>query len=54
MTDSRGALEAVGRLPDAEIDIGKAAIQLARVDAPDSDGSLRVDISLIWRRLQSD
>lgn len=37
MSDARAALEAIGTLPDAEIDIGAAAIQLARVDAPDAD-----------------
>ena len=37
MTDPRAALEAIGQLPDAEIDIGEAAIQLARVDVPDGD-----------------
>lgn len=35
--DPRLALEAIGLLPDTEIDIADAAIQLARVDAPDSD-----------------
>ena len=37
MSDPRDALEAIGSLPDAEIDIGDAALQLARVDAPDAD-----------------
>ncbi len=37
MTDARAALEAIGELPDAEIDIADAALQLARVDAPDAD-----------------
>ncbi|WP_428486074.1 SirB1 family protein [Rhodopila sp.] len=37
MTDPRAALEAIGQLPDTEIDIGNAALQLARVDAPNSD-----------------
>lgn len=37
MTDPRVALEAIGLLPDTEIDIGDAALQLARVDAPDAD-----------------
>lgn len=37
MTDPRDALEAIGQLPDAEIDIGDAALQLARVDAPMAD-----------------
>jgi regulator of sirC expression with transglutaminase-like and TPR domain len=33
----RAALSAIGQLADAEIDIGNAALQLARVDAPDAD-----------------
>jgi regulator of sirC expression with transglutaminase-like and TPR domain len=37
MTDARAALTAIGQLADAEIDIGNAALQLARVDAPDAD-----------------
>jgi regulator of sirC expression with transglutaminase-like and TPR domain len=37
MTDPRLALEAIGQLPDAEIDIGDAALQLARIDAPSAD-----------------
>ncbi len=37
MSDARTALAAIGALPDVEIDIGAAAIQLARVDAPDAD-----------------
>jgi regulator of sirC expression with transglutaminase-like and TPR domain len=37
MTGPRAALEAIGQLVDAEIDIGNAALQLARVDAPDAD-----------------
>jgi regulator of sirC expression with transglutaminase-like and TPR domain len=37
MTDPRAALTAIGQLADSEIDIGNAALQLARVDAPDSD-----------------
>ena len=37
MVDPRSALEAVGLLPDTEIDIGNAALQFARVDAPDAD-----------------
>jgi regulator of sirC expression with transglutaminase-like and TPR domain len=37
MTDPSAALEAIGQLPDAEIDVGEAALQLARVDAPDAD-----------------
>jgi len=37
MTEARAALTAIGQLADAEIDIGNAALQLARVDAPDAD-----------------
>ncbi len=37
MTDPRMALDAIGQLPDAEIDIAGAALQLARIDAPDAD-----------------
>jgi regulator of sirC expression with transglutaminase-like and TPR domain len=37
VNDPRPALEAIGRLPDTEIDIAGAALQLARVDAPDAD-----------------
>ncbi len=37
MSDPREALKAIGQLTDAEIDIGNAALQLARVDAPDAD-----------------
>ena len=37
MTEPRTALDAIGLLPDTEIDIGNAALQLARVDAPDAD-----------------
>jgi regulator of sirC expression with transglutaminase-like and TPR domain len=37
MSDPQLALEAIGQLPDAEIDIGDAALQLARVDAPSAD-----------------
>ncbi len=39
MTDPRAALEAIGQLPDTEIDIADAALQLARVDAPEADWS---------------
>ena len=34
---ARTALTAIGQLADSEIDIGNAALQLARVDAPDAD-----------------
>ena len=37
MSDPRAALDAIGQLPDSEIDIADAALQLARVDAPDAD-----------------
>lgn len=37
MLDARTALEAIGSLPDGEIDIAEAALQFARVDAPGSD-----------------
>jgi regulator of sirC expression with transglutaminase-like and TPR domain len=37
MIDPRTALDAIGQLPDAEIDIADAALQLARIDAPDAD-----------------
>jgi len=37
MTEPRTALDAIGVLPDTEIDIADAALQLARVDAPDAD-----------------
>ena len=35
--EARAALDAVGQLPDDEIDIGAAALQLARIDAPEAD-----------------
>lgn len=37
MADPREALKAIGQLADTEIDIGNAALQLARIDAPDAD-----------------
>jgi regulator of sirC expression with transglutaminase-like and TPR domain len=37
MLDPRDALEAIGTLPDTEIDIGEAALQFARIDAPEAD-----------------
>jgi regulator of sirC expression with transglutaminase-like and TPR domain len=37
MTEPRAALAAIGQLADSEIDIGNAALQLARVDAPHAD-----------------
>jgi len=35
--DPRTALDGIGKLEDGEIDIADAALQLARVDAPDED-----------------
>jgi len=37
MIDPQAALDAIGTLPDSEIDIADAALQLARIDAPLSD-----------------
>ena len=37
MLDPQAALDAVGQLPDVEIDIAGAALQFARIDAPDAD-----------------
>ncbi|WP_237214307.1 SirB1 family protein [Falsiroseomonas oryziterrae] len=37
LVEARAALEAAGRLPDAELDIAAVALQLARVDAPAAD-----------------
>ena len=37
MSDAREALDAIGLLPDTEIDIADAALQFARIDAPDGD-----------------
>lgn len=37
MSDPRAALEAIGQLVDAEIDLADAALQLGRIDAPDAD-----------------
>ncbi len=37
MADPRAALTAIGQLADTEIDIGNAALQLARIDAPAAD-----------------
>lgn len=36
-SDPRLALDAIGQLPDTEIDIAGAALQLARIDAPHAD-----------------
>lgn len=37
MSAPRAALEAIGQLPDLELDLADAALQLARVDRPDAD-----------------
>jgi regulator of sirC expression with transglutaminase-like and TPR domain len=37
MIDPRTALDALGELPDGEIDIAAAALHFARIDAPDAD-----------------
>jgi regulator of sirC expression with transglutaminase-like and TPR domain len=37
MSDPRAALDAIGKLPDTEIDIADAALQAARLDAPEAD-----------------
>jgi regulator of sirC expression with transglutaminase-like and TPR domain len=51
MSDPRDALDAIGQLPDTEIDIADAALQLARVDAPDADwAAARDHLSDIARR----
>lgn len=50
MIEPRAALEAIGRLPDAEIDIADAALQLARVDASDADWqAARAHLSAVAR-----
>lgn len=50
MIDPRAALDAIGLLPDTEIDIADAALQLARVDAPDADWqAVRTELSQIAR-----
>jgi len=37
MPDARTALDAIGELPDSEIDLADAALQLARIDAPNAN-----------------
>ena len=50
MNDPRAALEAIGQLPDVEIDLADAALQLARIDAPDADWRLaRTELSKLAR-----
>ncbi len=49
ITEARAALDAAGQLPEAEIDLGAVALQLARVDQPALDvsaaGALLSDIA---------
>ncbi len=48
--DPRAALDAIGFLPDTEIDIAEAALQLARVDFPRGDWqAAREELSAIAR-----
>ncbi len=48
--DPRAALDAIGHLPDPEIDVADAALQLARVDAPDADWmAARAELTAIAR-----
>lgn len=44
LAEARLALDAVGKLPDAEIDIGAAALQFARIDAPEADWTAARDM----------
>ena len=37
MSDPRAALDAIGQLPDQELDLAGAALQLARIDFPEGD-----------------
>ena len=54
MIDPRIALEAIGQLPDTEIDIGEAALQLARVDAPKANWqAARTHLSTLAREAVS-
>ncbi len=49
--DPRDALDAIGLLPDAEIDIADAALHLARVDEPEAAWqAAREELSTIARR----
>jgi regulator of sirC expression with transglutaminase-like and TPR domain len=50
VSDPRTALTAIGALPDAEIDIADAALQLARIDAPEADWeAARAHLTLLAR-----
>jgi regulator of sirC expression with transglutaminase-like and TPR domain len=54
VSDPRAALEAIGQLPDGEIDLADAALQLARVDQPDADWlSARAHVSELARAAAS-
>ena len=43
MIDPRAALDAIGQLPDVEIDIGQAALHLARIDEPEANWQAAAD-----------
>ena len=48
--EARAALDAVGQLPDDEIDLAATALQLARIDAPQCDWrAATMDLSLLAR-----
>lgn len=50
MQKARAALEAIGQLPDGEIAIADAALQLARIDMPEADvGAARAHLSTLAR-----
>lgn len=50
MSDPRAALDAIGLLPDPEIDIADAALHLARIDAPNADWqAARAHLSVLAR-----
>ncbi|MBC7801036.1 MAG: transglutaminase family protein [Gemmatimonadaceae bacterium] len=50
MSDPREALDAIGQLPDVEIDLAGAAVQLARIDAPGADWQAAMEhLSLLAR-----
>jgi regulator of sirC expression with transglutaminase-like and TPR domain len=54
MPDPRDALDAIGTLPDTEIDIGDAALQFARIDAPDADWeAARAHLSEVARAISA-
>ncbi len=54
MINPRDALDAIGQLPDVEIDLAGAAIQLARIDMPDMDWHAAMDhLSELARRAVS-